>query len=1553
MENLPENIVKNIKKGFKILFDFIALLLKSGKFTWSCASKQISSKFKVSDLISAKVILLIANCILISSFSFGATKTLTSTGACNWSTATWTGGLPVAGDDVVIGPNATTTLTLDVDPPNLNSITIGGVNNRIIVFNVNGHTLNVTNGGTKTIAINCIATNIGRTTTFNIGSGNVTCGGITSNAANSGGTGNTNNLIISTGSLTVTGNISMTNNAYNFIDFTGAGSITVTGTLSTGTLDMTGVSATANIGGAGACFTATTFNCGTGTVIYNGAGAQTIGAFTYYNLTKSVGGTGSLAGTTTVGGTFNIAAGTFACGANDLILNGPVTTPIGGSFTLGANTVTYGGAGAQNIIPVDYNNLTKSGAGTALITDVTSVSGNLSIAAGALDLGTVINTFNVIGTTTIAGTLIFDNTTTKTVTLTGLLTGAGAINMSGGGLGHILNLPATGANTIGTLIAGSGTVNFNGGGAQTIPALPYYNLSYSGTNTGTLIANTSIGNNLVVNSGTLSGGGKTFTVTGTTTLYNAGAITVNSNAAVNTFTGLISLNNNSAWTSTAVTTAANLVIKGGITHAGSGTFNADAATFSTNPQTITLSSSGNINFGAASGSVSVGQNLTIIGSATGVFQYQGGTFTIASNMKVTNQTALPSFVNFDGTLDGGNASSTWFNDVGSYLTYSSITKPFSTAGTFTANANGNTVEYDGTSSQTIPAINYYNLTISQARGSNNVTFPNGGTIGVAGNFSTTATAVNYIVTGSTVNYNGTVAQNVAPITYNNLTYSGSGTGNLAGPATIGGTFTISNGTFACGNFDLTLNGTVTYTAGIFTTGTNTVTYGATVAQDIIPCIYSSLTKSGAAGTATLKGTTTVGGTFTISSGTFACGNFDLNLNNTVTYIGGTFTTGTNTVTYGATVAQDIISATYNNLTKSGAGGTATLKGPTTVNGTFTLAGGTFACGNFDLTLNNAVSYTAGTFSVGTNTVTYGATSAQDIITGTYSNLTKSGAGGTATLKGNSTIGGTFNVASGTFDCGNFDLNLNGPVTTPLGGIFTVGTNTVTYGSAGNQDIIPVTYNNLSRTNGGSANLIAATTINKILNFGANGGFIILNDYNLTLASPDSTIVTGTPSNTAMVVVNGLGYLYKNIGVVTAPATTSFTYPIGDITGTNDYSPLTLHFTDYSSATVNIGVGVYNTPDPSLTGTETDYLKRYWHFVKSAGTLSNYTYTADFQYVNSDIVGNESNLRLSRYDGSSWSDYTLTSQVKPGHILSINSSFFKAVDPIVNNDFTGRHVVPTIYYKTINSGDWTDPSIWYTSPDMITWSPATDFPTDFNSMGIDICTGHTVTVSGDISVDRVDSVNGTLIINSGVNFKLSNAANPDMILAGTINNNGVFNNTGIINVLSGATYNHYSDGGVIPTATWDPTSNCNIYSGATSASGLGQSFGNFTYDGGAGNILSLDGNMTVAGNMAISSGTVSQGNFNINLTGSLSGATGTLTQGTGAMTIGGDNTIGTYTCGSGKMDYNGVTQKVKGCTYNKLSISGSGSKTLQAAAIINAKFTLNGGTSFKCSTYNIT
>ncbi len=147
-----------------------------------------------------------------------------------------------------------------------------------------------------------------------------------------------------------------------------------------------------------------------------------------------------------------------------------------------------------------------------------------------------------------------------------------------------------------------------------------------------------------------------------------------------------------------------------------------------------------------------------------------------------------------------------------------------------------------------------------------------------------------------------------------------------------------------------------------------------------------------------------------------------------------------------------------------------------------------------------------------------------------------------------------------------------------------------------------------------------TTVNGVLNF--LNGRIVLGAYHLNMGP--SASVTGNLSATAMVVATGTGELRKEFS---AGFTGSFTWPVGDATNTAEYSPVTLTFSGGSFTTGNyVGVKLANSPWPGMT---VNYLKRYWTLTQSG--IASLQFSGMFQYLTTDVVGNESSLSCLRVD----------------------------------------------------------------------------------------------------------------------------------------------------------------------------------------------------------------------------------------------------------------------------------------------------------------------------------
>jgi len=104
---------------------------------------------------------------------------------------------------------------------------------------------------------------------------------------------------------------------------------------------------------------------------------------------------------------------------------------------------------------------------------------------------------------------------------------------------------------------------------------------------------------------------------------------------------------------------------------------------------------------------------------------------------------------------------------------------------------------------------------------------------------------------------------------------------------------------------------------------------------------------------------------------------------------------------------------------------------------------------------------------------------------------------------------------------------------------------------------------------------------------------------------------------------------------------------------------------------------------------------------------------------------------------------------------------------------------------------------------------------------------------------VSGAGSKVIIGDGTNPCVFTVPDPRVFTATTdISNNGTLRITsgagtpysGTLTVNSGGTYEHAIDGGTIPTATWNASSNCKITGVTiTEPGGLSQSFGNFTWN----------------------------------------------------------------------------------------------------------------------------
>jgi hypothetical protein len=221
------------------------------------------------------------------------------------------------------------------------------------------------------------------------------------------------------------------------------------------------------------------------------------------------------------------------------------------------------------------------------------------------------------------------------------------------------------------------------------------------------------------------------------------------------------------------------------------------------------------------------------------------------------------------------------------------------------------------------------------------------------------------------------------------------------------------------------------------------------------------------------------------------------------------------------------------------------------------------------------------------------------------------AGGDLDVKGNFTNNGTFNANNRALGFKGASIQTVGGTTNPL-------------------NLAYVTINNAAGV-ALAQNIVAAKTT------WLTAGKVLLGNYNYVIGD---TII-GTFSNAAMLATNGTGVVKKIFTQKSA-----FTFPVGDTTGTAEYSPVSLtNNGTYTADTVSVAVA--NAKHPN-NNNAVNYLSRYWT-LSGAGTTTN-SYGAVFTYNAADVAGTESGFVGAVYDGSKWT--TLGTINTTAHTLTV-------------------------------------------------------------------------------------------------------------------------------------------------------------------------------------------------------------------------------------------------------------------------------------------------------------
>ena len=950
------------------------------------------------------------------------------------------------------------------------------------------------------------------------------------------------NITINT--VMLAGNVNVGSNTNNF-NFSGAGGIGGGGIFTkTGTSTVT--LGTANSFSGGAVLNSGQVNVNSNTAL--GTGPVTLGGA---SLDNTSGANVSL----TSGNAIALNADVNFAGTGNLGLgNGNVTLNATRNFNITANTLTFGG-------PISDNgggfSITKNGGGTLALLGNGSYSGNTTINAGTIRIGSL----TPFGTSTSAQVTIASGAALDVGGFSAATTAAGSagivqqINVAGtgvGGTGAILNSSNLSQQSILQNVNLTADATFgaigrfdlrspSAGSPSATLALNGHTLTKVGTGQFSIVDTTVGAGNIIVNAGTLSIEASTNIGSGTSISYNNGTVAqffanVGTVVAPMTVTGNVTMGNadnvNLAAIGSNISLAASSILTFGPVNNGAANGNLTLTGFiteadPTHPASILMTTTGTVtlsNPNSYSGGTTLNAGALVFSAlnnlGNGPLTFGGGT--LAYNGNTDDISVRTVTINAGGAgIDTSNAPGTvtFANSIGNNGVGGIIKNGFgnlmlSGANTFTGNTTINNGSLVIGNTNALPTNASLAINANGTAGTNGVLDLNGfsiqvGPISGAGQVqdngatpTPTSLTVNTVAaTGTT--FSGTIFDGGA----HSIALAVNGTGTLAltgGNVYSGGTTVNTGATLQVGLNTSFGNGNVTLNNGNFEYLATVTSFGDGHNYALNGANNSLITDSGAS--VSTSGTISGGGGFT------KAGIGSLTLSGTQSY------TGNTTVSAGTLVVTSPLSTTGTVIVKP----TATFSGSSSIGGLSVSA----ANGTNVATIapgSNPAAGTIGTLSA-TSLAVAGGLFQFDVGSGSADQIAASGAA-------NFTAASTFAIIPTlTVSTGNYTLVSAGslalgtlPTFTlvePTGNIsFTAGTSgTAAFGrSTFTIDLLTANQIRLDVIAPGAANLVWTGAVNSTWDASnANGsvtGTANWSGSNTTFVNLDNVTFNDTASNT--------------------------------------------------------------------------------------------------------------------------------------------------------------------------------------------------------------------------------------------------------------------------------------------------------------------------------------------------------------------------------------------------------------------------------------------------------
>ncbi|MFN0031484.1 MAG: MopE-related protein [Flavobacteriales bacterium] len=378
-------------------------------------------------------------------------------------------------------------------------------------------------------------------------------------------------------------------------------------------------------------------------------------------------------------------------------------------------------------------------------------------------------------------------------------------------------------------------------------------------------------------------------------------------------------------------------------------------------------------------------------------------------------------------------------------------------------------------------------------------------------------------------------------------------------------------------------------------------------------------------------------------------------------------------------------------------------------------------------------------------------------------------------------------------------------------------------------------------------------------FTNSNGIFALGNFDLQLNNTAAgAIVNASPSASNMIATSGTGQLKRSVS-----SAINLLYPIGDITGTAEYSPFSLNFSFVLGSYV-IGIRVIDDTAAVLSTpySPIDYLSRFW-VASVSGGISISTYIPSMTYnVPGDVNGTENNLQVAVFPAgaSAWNHYS-TTLVSP--TITKSGAALNDLNFLLNGAiFSGR--TPVKYWDGSTSTDWNTSDNWTPSgvpistdnidfngnasnPCVLSGSATVNHLTMSDGGNLTVGSGGSLTIAGNFTYNNTSSLtfdcNSTLsLTNTTFNQTVPAITYGNLILgtgARTLANSGTINICGNYTPTTGALTTTGS------TVNFNGTAAQSILTNATS-------FNNLMIANTSGNVNSA-ANVTINGAMTVNAG----------------------------------------------------------------------------------------------------